>query len=118
MFQNSQWTYNTGATGAAGLAVIAASGGAVHLSDPVGKIHRMLFGGLGAGLSLGFRIPRMPSPKVRGNALAGAGSVTDFPSGGRIMRSDKLGRELQRGDFRGAVLFVEGGVAGLVGYMF
>jgi len=35
------------------------------------------------------------------------------------MRSDKLGRELQRGDFRGAVLFVEGGgVAGLVGYMF
>jgi len=25
------------------------------------------------------------------------------------MRSDKLGRELQRGDFRGAVLFVEGG---------
>jgi len=37
--------------------VIAASGAAVHLSDPVGKIHRMLFGGLGAGLSLGFRIP-------------------------------------------------------------
>jgi len=50
------------------------------------------------------------------------------------MRSDKLGRELQRGDFRGAVLFVGGGgglvagmnvgvqagggVAGLVGYMF
>lgn len=132
MFQNSQWTYNTGA---AGLAVIAASGGAVYLNDPAQKTHRMLFGGLGAGLSLGFRIPRMPSPKVRGNALAGAGSVTDFPSGGRSMRSDKIGRKLQRGDFRGAVLFVDatgvlmmagmnvgvqagGGVAGLVGYMF
>jgi hypothetical protein len=114
--------------------VIATSGGAVDLNDPAQKTHRMLFGGLGADLSLGLRIPRMPSPKVRGNAPAGAGSVTDFPSGGRIMRSDKLGRELQRGDFRGAVLFVEGGgglvagmnvgvqpgggVAGLVGYMF
>jgi hypothetical protein len=109
MFQDSRWTYNTGATGAAGLAVIAASGGAIYLNDPAQKTHRMLFGGLGADLSLGFRIPRMPTPKVRGNALAGAGSVIDFPSTGRIMRSDKLGREPQRGDFRGAVLFVEGG---------
>ncbi len=87
MFQKSQWTYNTGATGAAGLAVIAASGGALYLDDPRAKTHRLIFGGLGAGISLGFRIPRMPTPKVRGNALAGAGSITDLPSTGRIMQS-------------------------------
>lgn len=34
LLEPSDWTYATGATGAVGIAFVAASGGAVYLADP------------------------------------------------------------------------------------
>ena len=124
LLEPSDWTYATGATGAVGIAFVAASGGAVYVADPAGTVHRLIFGGLGAGWSFGFRapkglklptIPRVLKPTIRGKSTAGAGSITDFPSGGAVFRAaSRKGRELTLSDIRGGIMFVEGGL-GLIG---
>ncbi|TCP71724.1 hypothetical protein [Sphingomonas sp. PP-CE-1G-424] len=114
-FEPSKWTYETGATGGIGIAIVAVSGGAIFLKSPKGNVERFVFGGLGAGWSAGFKIPKMPKVAIRGKNVAGAVSTKDFPSVGWVFRSAKLGnRDLTADDIRGAVVFVEGGL-GLIG---
>lgn len=114
-FEPSAWEYKTGATGSVGIAFVAVSGGAIYLTDPSGSIQRFGFGGLGAGLSFGVKIPKVPKLTIRGKGIAGAASTKDFRSGGLVVKSAKLGRrELTAADIRGAVVFAEGGF-GLIG---
>lgn len=113
ILEPSAWTYITGATGGGGIAFVAAGGGAIWLTDPGQRTYRFIYGGIGAGLSLGFRIPRVPKVAVRGRSVAGAGSLTPFPSTGAVFRSPALGRELTVADIQGAVVFGELG-GGLV----
>ena len=112
----SAWGYNTGATGGLGVAFVAMSGGAIYLDDPKGKTQRFLFGGLGAGWSFGFKIPKLPKVQIRGKSVAGAFSTKSIPSGGWVFRSAKLGRrELTVADIQGAVVFVEGAIGLIAG---
>ena len=107
----SRWRYETGATGGIGIEFVALSGGAIYLDDPTGKVERFFFGGLGAGLSFGFKIPKLPKLQLRGRSLAGAGSTKDFPSRGRVWKRSRFNsRELTKADIQGAVVFVEGAI--------
>lgn len=107
--QPSRWKYDTGATGGIGIEFVAASGGAIYLDAPSGKVERFFFGGLGAGLSFGFKIPKLPKFQLRGKSVVGAASTKSFPSRGLVWKRSKLrGRELTRADIQGAVVFIEG----------
>ena len=109
--ERSHWKYETGATGGIGIEFVAASGGAIYLDDPAGKVERFFFGGLGAGLSFGLKIPKLPKLQLRGKSIAGAGSTKDFTSRGRVWKRTRFhGRELARSDLQGAVVFVEGAI--------
>jgi hypothetical protein len=48
--------------------------------------------------------------------MAGAGSITDFPSGGSLFRAaSRKGRELALSDIQGGIMFVEGGLGLIAG---
>ena len=47
----------------------------------------------------------MPKVAIRGRSVAGAGSLTPFPSTGAVYRAPGLGRELTVVDIQGAVVF-------------
>ncbi len=118
-FEHSQWTYDTGATGGVGIAFVAASGGAIYLKDPRGNQHTFYYGGLGAGFSGGFKIPklgRIPQPRIKGTSVSAAGSAKFFKSGGLVFKSERLGStELTKADIQGAVVFVEGALGLIAG---
>lgn len=105
----SQWTYDTGATGGVGIGFIAGAGGALYFRGPGGEQQIFHFGALGAGLSFGVKLPKLPKPQIRGKGLSGAGSVTQLPSVGRLWKRSWFGqRELTRNDIQGAIVFLEG----------
>lgn len=117
-FESSGWSYETGATGGVGIAFVSLSGGAIYLVDPAGRQVTFHDGGLGAGFSGGFKLPklgRVPQPRIRQTAVSAAGSLKSFTSGGLVFKSTRFGsRELTRSDIQGAVLFLELG-AGVIG---
>ena len=107
----SAWTYETGATGGLGIEFVAISGGALYLNDPAGGQPVYYFGALGAGLSFGFKIPKLPKVQVRGKSVSAAGSIKQLPSGGTIWKRSHFGnRDLSRTDIQGAVVFLEGAI--------
>lgn len=84
--RRSAWNYETGATGGAGIGYVVGSGGKIILTDPAGVQQTFYYGGLGAGLSAGFKIPKVKLPALtyKGKGISGAGSATAFPSGGYV----------------------------------
>lgn len=116
LVEPSHWRYDTGATGGIGIEFVALSGGALYLVDPGGQSLRLWFGAIGAGLTAGFKIPKLPKARINGKSVGGAGSLKAFPSTGRVFKSHALGkRELTPDDLRGGVVFVEAGGGLVVG---
>ena len=96
---------------------VAASGGAIYLKDPAKADVTFHYGGLGAGFSDGFKLPKIGKIKVavKGQGVGGVVAPAAFPNTGRVFVTDAFrGKELTRADLRGVTVFVEGG-AGLIG---
>ncbi|MGO4448294.1 hypothetical protein AB4Y96_05130 [Phyllobacterium sp. TAF24] len=108
----SGWSYETGATGGIGIAELAISGGTVVLNDPSGTQKDFWYGGLGAGIGVGARFGkhRVPPLLIKKTAVAGAGSIKAFPSGGKIYMTDAFkGSELAESDIKGGTLYFDAG---------
>ena len=113
----SEWTFKTSATGGLGVAFVAGSGGAIYLKDPARTEVTFHYGGLGAGFSDGFKLPKIGKIKVavKGKGVGGVVAPGAFLNTGRVFITDAFrGKELSRADLRGVTVFVEGG-AGVVG---
>ena len=105
----SEWTFTTFGSGSAG-AMVMIAGGQVVLADPGHRPVTFTYGGLGAGASVGLRIPRLPKVKV-----SATGGPFAFPSTGTVFVTQRCpGADLTEADFRGPCFFIDGG-AGLVG---
>lgn len=119
--KGSDWLYVTGNGGSATVAVFAGGGGTITLSRPDGGQEVLRYGGLGAGIGVGAKLPRFGkiNLKVRGQSVGGAGAVEALPATGIVYAAESIGaRDLVRDDFNGACLYVEGGggiVAGASG---
>ena len=114
----SSWSYKTAANGGVGVAFVVASGGNIELYDPTGRVVNFWYGGLGAGWSFGFKIPKvkLPTLKVRGLPVGAAGALKAFPSGGAIFMTDSFQqKELTHSDIQGAIVFIDGGIGALLG---
>lgn len=105
----SDWTFTTFGSGAVG-ALVMVAGGQVILGDPQHKEVSFTYGGIGAGASVGLRLPKIPKVKV-----SATGAPFAFPSTGAVFATTRCpGPDLTYEDFRGPCLFVDGG-AGLIG---
>lgn len=112
--RQSGWAYETAANGGLGVGFVVASGGNILLRDPGGSVQSFWYGGVGAGLSVGLRIPRFPKVQLRGEAVSGAGAAYAFPSTGSVFMTPQFrGQELARGDLQGCTMYIDG-AAGLV----
>jgi len=114
--KSSEWQYVTGNGGSATVAVFAGGGGTITLRRPDGGNEVLRYGGLGAGVGFGAKLPRFGKIdlKIRGQSVGAAGAVEALPATGIVFAAESIGaRELTREDFNGACLYVEGGL-GLV----
>ncbi len=114
----SAWQFVTFGSGGLSLGVVAAEGGTVVLQSPSNREETFYYGGVGAGLSVGLRIPRIGRVQIntpRG-PLTGSGGPTAFPSTGRLLITDSFhGQELALSDIQGPCLFTEVGGGILAG---
>lgn len=104
----SAWQFITFGSGGLSIGIFAASGGKMILKDPSGKEHTFIYGGAGAGLSLGAKLPKLGKMKVP--TPTGAGGPTSFPSTGMVLANKDLpGGDLKKSDIQGLCTFVEVG---------
>ncbi|MGS0892050.1 hypothetical protein ACVBGC_05750 [Burkholderia stagnalis] len=122
----SDWTYNTGAGGAASVEFVTATGGLLRLTDPSKQDHDYYYGGLGLGYGLGLKIPKMRFPRfttpkielppIGGRAVAAAGAGVHTPSGGWVYMTNAFqGKELGPDDFRGGTVYLDGSLSLIIG---
>lgn len=120
-FRESKWSFNTSATGGAGLDLLMASGGEIVLNDPDQQPHSLHYGGMGAGFGFGARIPRirlprmtLPEislPKIGGRDVGGSVASKNFTSHGFVYMTDAFhGSELRLPDFQGASVYIDASV--------
>jgi len=106
----SQWKYVTASSGGLNILFAAGSGGSITLQDPQGKSESFRYGGLGAGIGFGARLPRLGKVNIaiRGKSVGGAGALEAFPSTGQVFVSDAIAnRDLTRDDITGVCVFME-----------
>ncbi|MFK3974380.1 hypothetical protein ACI2KS_27020 [Pseudomonas sp. NPDC087358] len=111
----SQWKYVTASSGGLTIMFAAGSGGSITLQTPAGKEESFRYGGLGAGIGFGARLPRFGKVNIaiKGKSVSGAGAMEAFPSTGQVFVADAIAnRDLTRDDITGACVFMEVG-AGL-----
>ncbi|WP_110946860.1 hypothetical protein [Pseudomonas bohemica] len=117
----SRWTYETASSGGLTVMFAAGSGGSITLKDPAGKTENFRYGGLGAGIGFGARLPRFGKVNIaiKGKSVGGAGALEAFPSTGAVFVSDAIAnRDLTRDDITGVCVFMEVGgglIAGISG---
>jgi len=110
----SEWSFDTSAGVSLGLGAAAFSGGMISLKDPNKNAHHLHYGGMGAGLSFGWKLTKIeiPDTLVRNYDFSGSGSTTSFFGAGKIFMTRTFnGHELNLVDFNGAAVFAEGGGA-------
>ena len=123
--RKSGWKYSTGAGGGASIEFVMASGGDIILTTPDERAQSFYYGGVGVGLGVGLKLPRVKLPKftipeikvpkLAGRNVGGAGSTFDFPSGGLVfMTSAFRGEELSRSDLQGATVYLDGSAGAVV----
>ncbi len=108
----SSWKFVTFGSGGISVGFVAGSGGQVVLEDPSGANHTFTYGGVGAGLSAGLKIPKLGKiqiPTKKGPATGAVGPFS-FPSTGSVFVADDLsGGELKKSDIQGLCMFGEVG---------
>ena len=113
--KSSGWKFDTsgsggGSLGGAGLGVVAVSGGKIVLKSPAGKSEEFYFGGAGAGLSGGVKIPKIGKIEIptKKGPIGGNVGPTSMPSIGSVYLTGGCdGDELTASDFKGACAWVE-----------
>lgn len=121
--KSSAWKFETSATGGLGIGLAAASGGLIRLADPSGKLVDFHYGSIGAGVSFGGKLPKIPKlPKIDLKGKTLTGSTVDFDSKGLVYVTEACDAdELTMDDLRGPCITVDGGagvVAGVAGTIF
>lgn len=116
--KQSQWTFNTSATGGVGVGFVVGSGGLIVLNTPDNFQASFHYGGIGAGLSFGGKLPKIPKlPKIDLKGKSGAGSTTDFTSTGTVYVMEGCKKdELTPTDFEDPCVFIDAGGGAIVGY--
>jgi len=106
----SAWKYDTSASGGVAVGIVALEGGAIYFQDPNGLSRKFRYGGLGASLSWGLKIPKMPKIQIKGKSAGGAAAPASFPSRGALLVTNRCpGDDLVKKDIQGACAFIDGG---------
>lgn len=106
----SGWKYLTGSSGGLSVGLVSGTGGSITLKTPDGKEESFRYGGAGAGIGLGFKLPRFGKVnlQIKGKSVGGAGALESFTSYGWVFVSDALkDRDLKRDDITGPCVFME-----------
>jgi hypothetical protein len=117
----SAWQFVTSSSGGLGVEFVVVEGGMIYLQDPSGKNVSFLYGAAGAGLSAGFKLPKIGKLQinVKGKAVGGAVAPAAFPNMGKLYVLDTCPTDdLTQDAIRGVCLFAEIGgglVAGVSG---
>ena len=101
--RDSKWIFDTSNGGGASSGILGVEGGTITLLEPVtkGKV-RFAYGALGAGFTVGFKIPKL------GRLDGYSGSSESMPSYGRVtMNGDFPRDELTVADINGVCCFAE-----------
>jgi len=105
----SGWEYITGSSGGLSVGLVSGTGGSITLKTPDGKEESFRYGGAGAGIGLGFKLPRFGKVnlQIKGKNVGGAGALESFTSYGWVFVSDALkDRDLKRDDITGPCVFM------------
>jgi hypothetical protein len=109
--RESQWKFVTCNGFGLSVGIIAGEGGTITLKEPGGGGEvKFYLGGIGAGVSVGVKLPKLKIPKINaGKISGGVGSLEAMTSGGRVYMAPTFGgTELTRRDIRGGCCFIEG----------
>ena len=108
--RRSKWEFNTSNGAGLSMGIVGAEGGSVTLKDPQGKPTVFYYGAVGAGLSVGVKLPKLGKIKLPGLT----GSSEQFTSGGLLYMSPMFSRdELTVDDINGGCMFLEVGAESL-----
>ncbi len=116
--KESAWKFNTSSTAGIGVEFVVAEGGSIFLKDPSGNDAVFRYGGAGAGLSFGFKLPKFGKIdfKFLGKTVGGAIAPAAFPNTGILYVLDSFkGDELTRSDITGVCIFAEAGLGFFAG---
>jgi hypothetical protein len=109
--RQSKWTFETSNSASLGVGFLAGEGGSVTLHEPdTGMPVKFYYGAMGAGYSVGIKLPKIGKIEVnwKGKTGGGTASSESLPSGGTVYMVDSFhGTELTRRDIGGACAFVE-----------
>ncbi len=108
--KESAWKFVTSSSGGLGIEFFAAEGGVIYLQNPAGDTIPFKYGAAGAGLSFGFKLPKIGKLRIpiKGKSAAGVIAPADFPNAGKIFILDTFaGDELTRSDITGVCEFLE-----------
>lgn len=114
--KQSAWEFVTFGSGGLSVGFVAAEGGTVVLKDLSGTERQFFYGGAGAGLSAGLKIPKIGKVRVKSRAGDITGNVgpTAFPSTGALFVTDNCeGSDLTESEIQGPCAFIDVG-AGLI----
>jgi hypothetical protein len=116
--KKSGWSYDTNSSGGLGLEFVAVEGGSIYMKDPDGRATTFHYGAVGAGYTLGLKLPKIGKLKIKDKSVGGVVGPSAFPSTGVMYILDSFaGEELVRGDITGVCMFAEiGGGLGGGGY--
>jgi hypothetical protein len=117
--KESAWTFTTSGTGGIGIEFVVVEGGSIYLKDPRGNDVTFRYGGAGAGLSVGFKLPKIGKIdfKFLGKSVGLAIAPAAFPNWGALYILDSFkGDELTRSDITGVCMFVEAGLGFFAGF--
>jgi hypothetical protein len=117
----SAWEFVTSSSGALGVEFVAAEGGALYFKDPAGRADAFYYGAAGAGLTYGFKMPKigklqLQMPKVRGRSVGALVAPAAFLNAGKLyVLGGCKGNELTESDIQGVCMFLEVGGGMIVG---
>jgi hypothetical protein len=114
----SAWKFQTSSSGGIGVEFVAAEGGSIVFKDPSGAIVSFPYGAAGAGLTAGFKLPKIGklALNVKGKSVGGVLAPSFFPNTGTLYVLDSFDAEdFKRSDITGVCMFAEVGGGVIVG---
>jgi len=116
--KESKWDFKTNAAGGVGAGLVVGSGGLIVLTTPDNTLASFYYGGIGVGLSIGGKTPKLPKlPKIDLKGRSGTGSTTDFTSHGAVYIMEGCKKdELDPTDFEDPCVYLDVGAGVIAGY--
>lgn len=117
--RESKWQFETAGNGGINIDVLAINGGEIILDDPSHAAVKFHFGGIGAGIGLGLKLPKVGKIELKplGKSITGTVGPEAFPNHGTVYITEHFkGDELTRENLTGACLFADGGLGLIAGY--